>query len=221
MKKLSVIIVFSVCLAGCAAPGYRGDYLGPVEAQGIYHEVERGETLWEISRIYDIELGQIAGANRLPDASKIEVGQLIFIPGAREAAVAAKRPGGRRPPESFVWPVTGSVVSYFGSTSNMARNKGIDIAAREGADVLASRGGKVTFVSERLKGYGKTVIIDHLDGFETVYAYNRQNFVTVDQRVEQGDIIAKAGKTGRADRPTLHFEIRKKHKPQNPFYYLP
>jgi len=113
------------------------------------------------------------------------------------------------------------VVSYFGATSNMAKNKGIDIAARQGAAVLASRGGKVTFTSERLKGYGKTVIIDHLDGFETVYAYNAQNLVDTNQRINQGDVIAKTGKTGRADRPMLHFEIRKKHKPQNPFYYLP
>ena len=103
----------------------------------------------------------------------------------------------------------------------MAKNKGVDIRAREGTKIVASRSGRVNFVSNRLKGYGKTIIIDHLDGFQTVYAHNSQNLVDVNQRVSQGETIAKVGKTGRADKPTLHFEIRKNHKPQNPFYYLP
>ena len=103
----------------------------------------------------------------------------------------------------------------------MVKNKGIDIGASRGSDVKASRSGRVTFATEYLKGYGKTIIIDHLDGYETVYAHNAQNLVLEDQRVKRGEVIARVGKTGRADRPTLHFEIRKKSKPQNPFYYLP
>jgi len=216
MRKICGFIILLALLSGCVTGP---DYIGPTATPGIYHEVERGETLWYISKIYDVDLKKIAGANRLPDASKIEIGQLIFIPRTSKSAVKEKRPVVRL--EGFIWPVKGTVVSYFGATSNMAKNKGIDIAARQGAAVLASRGGKVTFTSERLKGYGKTVIIDHLDGFETVYAYNTQNLVDTNQRVDQGDVIAKTGKTGRADRPTLHFEIRRKHKPQNPFYYLP
>ena len=216
MRKICGFIILLALLPGCATgPGY----IGPTATPGIYHEVERGQTLWYISKIYNVDLKRIAGANRLPDASKIEVGQLIFIPEVSKVAAKGERTRGGF--EGFIWPVKGTVVSYFGATSNMAKNKGIDIAARQGAAVLASRGGKVTFASERLKGYGKTVIVDHLDGFETVYAYNAQNLVDTNQRINQGDVIAKTGKTGRADRPMLHFEIRKKHKPQNPFYYLP
>lgn len=194
--------------------------IGRVSTPGIYHEVRRGETIWHISKIYDVSLREIINSNRLPDASKIEVGQLIFVPGISDIADRDSYAKITKS-ESFIWPVKGVVVSYFGSTKNMIRNKGIDIEASEGTGILASRGGKVTFASNHLKGYGKTIIIDHLDGFQTVYAHNRDNFVNVDQRVKQNDVIAKVGKTGRVKKPTLHFEIRKKHKPQNPFYYLP
>ena len=87
--------------------------------------------------------------------------------------------------------------------------------------VAASRGGKISFVDENMKGFGKTIIIDHDDGYSTVYAYNSQILVRVDQEVEKGTVIAKAGQSGRAASPRLHFEIRKKHEPQNPFYFLP
>ena len=210
---LAVTVLFT--FTGCATVSY--NKMDTPAMPGVYHEVVRGETLWGIANVYNINLAELVKTNRLPDASKIEVGQLIFIPEANEkpkVAVFAKDKG-------FIWPVKGSVVSYFGSTKDMVKNKGIDIAAHEGASIVASRGGKVTFASDNLKGYGKTIIIDHLDGFETVYAYNSQNLVAVSDKVGQGDVIANAGKTGRAEKAMLHFEIRKKSDPQNPFYYLP
>jgi len=176
--------------------------------------------LWGIARLHNVSLEEIVKINRLPDASKIEVGQLIFIPESR--AKAPKAPAARSAKsEGFLWPVSGRVVSYFGSMKNYAKNKGIDIEVSAGANVTAARSGTVTFASDHLKGYGKTIIIDHHDGFETVYAHNAENLVRVDERVKQGEIIARTGKTGRVTNPTLHFEIRKSHKPQNPFYFLP
>jgi murein DD-endopeptidase MepM/ murein hydrolase activator NlpD len=220
MKRLILAILLVACLAGCATVDYIPGDAGRLATPGVYHEVRRGETLWDISKIYGVSLREIINFNRLPNASKIEIGQLIFVPGIHDAA-AGKRYAGGKKTESFIWPVRGVVVSYFGSMKNMIKNKGIDIEAPEGINVLASRGGRVTFTSNHLKGYGKTIIIDHLDGFQTVYAHSSDNFVEVDQRVEQNAVIARVGKTGRVNKPTLHFEIRKKHKPQNPFYYLP
>ena len=220
MMRLGFMMIMLIFFAGCAtAPYPRGD-LGRISAPGIYHEVARGETLWGISKIYAVALSKIASANRLPDASKIEVGQLIFIPTAGETAKPASYAKAAKL-ESFIWPVRGIVVSYFGSTKSMAKNKGIDIRAQEGSAVAASRSGRVTFATNHLKGYGKTIIIDHFDGFETVYAHNKENLVQAGQHVKRGEIIAKAGSTGRTEVSALHFEIRKNHKPQNPFYYLP
>ena len=161
----------------------------------------------------------IAGVNRLPDKKKIYVGQRLFIPDAVEKP---KLPSPKLLEEkSFIWPVKGSVVSFYGSIEDNIKNKGIDIRAREGSRVVASRGGEVSFCDENMKGFGKTIIIDHGDSFSTVYAYNSRILVEVGQPVTKETVIAKVGNTGRAPSPRLHFEIRKNKVPKNPFYYLP
>lgn len=210
--------IFSILLAlsGCATIPYTPPRI-PEKITGIYHEVQKGETLWRISRTYDIDMKEIAKLNRLPDASRINEGQLVFIPHAKEeldATIYAKE-------EVFIWPVKGRVISYYGSLKEGVKNKGIDIAAEEGAAVLASRSGKVSFRDDKVKGYGKTIIIDHGDGYSTVYTYNSKILVEIGDSVKQGSVIAKVGTTGRAKIPCLHFEIKKAYKPENPFYYLP
>jgi len=219
-KALLFLVLPLALLAGCATVSHYPGDMAAISVPGDYHEVKKGETLWGIARLHNLPLERVVAVNRLPDASKIEVGQLIFIPEPRESArgkVARKSAS----LENFIWPVEGRVVSYFGSMKDYAKNKGVDVETRAGARVSAARSGTVTFASDHLKGYGKTIIIDHHDGYETVYAYNAKNLVRVNDEVAQGDRIAEVGKTGRATRPTLHFEIRKNHKPQNPFYYLP
>lgn len=210
-------------LAGCATvprTKLAPKEIKKAESTGIYHEVKKGETIWTIAKFYNIELEKLLRANRLPKASKVEIGQLILIPEAKGAKTSYST-ATRKKSESFIWPVKGAVTSYFGATKDMIKNKGIDIQTPEGISVVASRSGKVSFCNEHLKGYGKTIIIDHQDGFYTVYTNNSRNLVSLGQYVNQGEVIAKTGKTGRASSPTLHFEIRKQHIPQNPFYYLP
>lgn len=120
----------------------------------------------------------------------------------------------------FAWPVRGEITSYFGSKIGRVKNKGIDIKASEGTSVRAAKAGKVVFCDDQLKGFGKTVILDHGNKFQTVYSYNSKILVRVGDVVEQNMVIAKVGRTGRATQPTLHFEIRKDGSPQNPVYYL-
>ena len=100
------------------------------------------------------------------------------------------------------------------------KNKGVDIRAIEGSAVRASRAGKVVYCDSQLKGFGKTVILDHGNNYQTVYSYNRDILVKVGDVVEQNTVIAKVGRTGRAREPSLHFEIRRNGEPQNPIYYL-
>ena len=87
--------------------------------------------------------------------------------------------------------------------------------------VRASRSGKVVYRDQFMKGFGKTVILDHGDNYQTVYSYNSDILVNVGDQVAQNSVIAKVGRTGRAKDPTLHFEIRRDGEPQNPFFYLP
>ncbi len=161
----------------------------------------------------------------LPDATKIVAGQRLFIPTKDKGEcdkksyvrVTAEVDSGTR----FAWPVLGNVVSYFGTKKGLVTNKGIDIAAEEGSNVIAADDGLVSFAEENMKGLGKTVIIDHGNGFSTVYAHNSDILVKAGEEVNRNQVIAKVGKTGRASEPYLHFQVRKGHEPQNPFDYLP
>ena len=223
-----------VLAAGCATRG-AGPYAGG-GGPGGYHRVARGETLWSISRQYGVKLSELTQANGISNASQIEVGQRLRIPGrtlsVAEVPVPVSSPmpppvsaprweppvGGSR---EFVWPVDGRVISIFGTRGRGRVNKGVDIQAASGSDVRAARGGRVDFVHEGLPGFGKTIIIDHGEGFASVYAYVSEILVGKGDVVSQRQVIARVGDTGRTDVPALHFEIRRNQKPENPLRYLP
>ncbi len=217
IKRLMVftlVLAATAILAGCAGVG---SISTPLKRDtGLYHKIRPKETLWRISRMYGVEVEALASANGLKDAKKILAGQLLYIP-----APDVSDFGNGAKEKTFVWPLRGKILSFFGNQKEGVKNKGIDIRARHGEAVVASRSGKVSFIDENMKGFGKTIIIDHPDEYSTVYAYNSQILVRVGQGVRQGTVIAKAGQSGRATGPRLHFEIRREHKPQNPYYFLP
>ena len=232
MRRWVFSLVVSIGLAGCS-PYVESLTPGEPAAGGVYHRVEGGETLWRIANQYGVELSELVRVNRISDASRIETGQTLYIPTrsrAEEVSNMPERPAGLPPSvpllrevhhEEFTWPVDGKVISIFGMRRGATLNKGIDIQASQGTDVSASRSGVVSFVHEALPGFGKTLIVDHEDGFATVYAYLGEILVQKGERVVQHQVIARIGATGRADVPALHFEIRRHEKPENPFYYLP
>ncbi|MBL7071326.1 MAG: LysM peptidoglycan-binding domain-containing M23 family metallopeptidase [Candidatus Omnitrophica bacterium] len=188
---------------------------------GEYYEVKRGDTLWSVSKMYDVDIKKLVEANRLPDATNINVGQKLFIPTVTQVEGYSKPARITDSAAKFSWPVSGKVISHFGGKKGTVTNKGIDIEARQGSKVVAADSGIISFVDEGMKGLGKTIIIDHENGFSTVYAHNSEILVRAGQRIDRNQQIAKVGKTGRALKPYLHFQIRKGHEPQNPFYYLP
>jgi murein DD-endopeptidase MepM/ murein hydrolase activator NlpD len=222
-KTLRVLITVSVAagLAGCAATSPMTTGRRSRTPTGSYYEVKRGDTLWKISKLHDVDVKKIVKANRLPDATKINVGQKLFIPSGEVVSDYSRSHEKISSSATFSWPVAGKVISYFGSKKGLVKNKGIDIEAREGSNVVAANSGVASFIDENMKGLGKTIIIDHRNGFSTVYAHNSEILVRVGQSVKRNQVIAKVGKTGRAAKPYLHFQIRKGHQPQNPFYYLP
>ncbi len=125
--------------------------------------------------------------------------------------------------KKIAWPVKGKVIRSFGSETRAygtsVTNNGIDIAVAEGTSVKAADDGVVVF-ADRYSGQGNLVIIDHKNGFFTVYAYNSSISVAVGANVTKGQVIARSGSTGSASEPSLHFELRKDGKSINPMTYL-
>lgn len=115
----------------------------------------------------------------------------------------------------WLWPAKGRVLNGF----NEATNKGVDIAGNPGDPVIASAAGRVVYAGSGLRGYGKLVIIKHNQEYNSVYAHNQKLLVKEDDQVAKGQKIAELGSTD-ADRPKLHFEIRKQGRPVDPMKFL-
>jgi lipoprotein NlpD len=190
---------------------------GPfVDLTGVYHKVERGETLWRISRSYGVDLGELTRVNRITDNTSIEVGQKIFIPDKLKDKIAVSR---YAESDDFIWPLKGRVINSFGQTANNMINKGIKISPYGAQDILASRSGRVVFLGKNFAGLNRAIILDHSDGFFTVYGLGSDVFVKPGDNVKRGAVIGRVTGSGKDD--YLHFEIRKGHLPQNPYHYLP
>lgn len=122
------------------------------------------------------------------------------------------------------WPTLGKVVSKFGlqrhkRLDTITENPGIEIESEEGSPVTAVGSGQVTRITW-LRGYGNTVIIDHQEGYYTVYAHLVQITVREGQVVHDGDVIGRVGQTGSLEGPRLHFEIWAKREKQDPLSWL-
>ncbi len=98
-------------------------------------------------------------------------------------------------------------------------HKGVDFAARPGAEVVAVGSGVVTW-SGSYEGYGNMVEIDHGEGYVTRYAHNQENRVRVGDLVQRDQVIAALGSTGRSTGPHLHFEVYKNGRAVDPSVYI-
>jgi murein DD-endopeptidase MepM/ murein hydrolase activator NlpD len=121
---------------------------------------------------------------------------------------------------AFAWPVSGRVISDFGSTANGGQNDGINIATAMDAPIHASASGTVTYAGDELKNYGNLVLVKHADGFTTAYAHADRLVVSRGDFVARGQVIGYSGQTGDVSTPQLHFEIRSNTTPVNPRTYL-
>ncbi len=120
----------------------------------------------------------------------------------------------------FSWPVRGKILSGYGAKSNGLFNDGINIRAARGATVAAAENGLVAYAGNEVKGMGNLVIIQHSDGWMTVYAHMDSMVVRRGAAVRVGQKIGTVGQTGKVDAPQLHFEIRKGTRAYNPVNYL-
>lgn len=122
------------------------------------------------------------------------------------------------------WPVYGRITSGFGTRRHPITGKyefhpALDIAASYGAPVVAAADGRVTFAGYR-SGYGRTVVIYHDYGIETLYAHCSVLLVRPGQSVRRSQVIARVGESGTATGPHLHFEVHVRGVAVNPLRYL-
>jgi septal ring factor EnvC (AmiA/AmiB activator) len=116
----------------------------------------------------------------------------------------------------LAWPVSGRVLARFGETrAGGVKWDGVLVATERGAPVRAISPGRVIY-ADWLPGLGLLTIIDHGNGYMSLYGHNEQLYKAVGEQVAAGDAIASAGDSGGTPRPELYFEIRKAGRPIDP-----
>ena len=118
------------------------------------------------------------------------------------------------------WPVQGKILTGFGQRNDGTHNDGINLSVPQGTPVHAAEAGTVAYAGSELKGYGNLVLLRHDNGWVTAYAHNDQLLVKRGDKVQRGQVIAKAGRTGSVDQPQLHFELRQGSKPVDPVPFM-
>jgi len=228
-----------------------GQQLNILPVDGVYHKWSKGEGLNGVAKYYGVKPEDIINwpGNDLSTATigdlsnpKIEPGKFLIIPGGRRefsswatpritrtdpATAKILGPGycssvveGAIGVGSFVWPTTEKYLSGYDYAPN-ANHFGIDIAGNVGNPIFASDHGVVVYAGWNDWGYGNMIVIDHGNGWQTLYAHLSEVSVSCGQSVYQGAQIATLGSTGNSSGPHLHFEMRSdKYGRPNPWDFL-
>lgn len=192
---------------------------------GIVHKVGPGDTIYSLAKKYKSDAQKIVNfpANDFSDLDTfaLNIGQVLFIPDGvmPEAApvyIAQEVPkfitgvGGK-----FMWPTQGIITQY-----PVSYHMAVDIANPAAPPVAAGEAGTVTYAGCIKYGYGCHVIINHADGFQSLYAHLSQYNVEPGDRVARGQVIGRMGSTGRSSGTHLHFEVRQNGVLLNPLSFL-
>ncbi len=180
-------------------------------------------------------------ANGLTDLNSLKIGQEVLVPNPKRFAKPAPPAPATSPGSSsgsgstpqviggsqqsrsgFIWPVRGPISSYFVPSHPLGID--IDLIANPRAPIAAAAAGTATFAGGNpCCSYGLYVVIDHGNGFQTLYGHLSAVSVSVGQRVVQGQGLGYAGLTGYvvATGGILHFEVYLNGSVVNPLAYLP
>jgi murein DD-endopeptidase MepM/ murein hydrolase activator NlpD len=204
-----------------------GQQLTILPVDGIFHTVKQGDTLDKIAKTYKITASAIVSYpwNKIDARNPtIAVGKQLIVPGGKKD-IPIKRveiykgpvPAGvQRGSGRFVWPTSGYVTQGF-----KRYHPAVDIARAIGTPVMAADSGYIAAAGWSNEGYGNYIVVDHGNGFQTLYGHLSKIFVKVGDAVGRGTVIGNMGSTGRSTGPHLHFEIRKNGVRLNPIGYLP
>jgi murein DD-endopeptidase MepM/ murein hydrolase activator NlpD len=222
-----------------------GQELNVPPVNGVLHIVDPSNTIDGLAALFGVEPDVIInwpGNNIDLDDPKLVAGQQLMVPdGHREfrqwavpqiirsvrnalpaSAGAGACPGGYSGGSigsgGFIWPANNH---YLSGNNYWSGHLGIDISAGLGAPIYAADSGVTVFAGPNNWGYGNMVVIDHGNGWQTLYAHLSQWNVSCGQSVTQGNIVGLAGSTGNSTGPHLHFELNYNGSRPNPWNYLP
>lgn len=221
-----------------------GQELNILPIDGTYYEWKPGDSLKSVADFFGVDVSNIVDwpSNNLdPDHPVVQEGTWLIVPEGKRAfrswfvpTIARGRagvgmaygPGGCSGDFSsgavgtggFIWP---SNNHYISGNDYWSGHLGIDIAAGVGDSVWAADGGVIVFAGWATTGYGNMVMIDHGNGWQTVYGHLTSVRVSCGESVGQGQTIGFAGSTGNSTGPHLHFETRFEDGFVNPWFVLP
>jgi len=217
------------------ANGVTGDYikigqeLQILPINGLVHKVKSGDTLEKIAEKYESSVQDIYDLNWL-ESSVLTVGQELLVPNGRmpqpKPVVVASKPTYTPPANttytggggsgSFIRPCAcGGITNYFS-----AWHGGVDIAQAGGCTIVAADSGVVTMARWYGRG-GLQIMIDHGNGFVTLYAHNASIYVKEGQSVTKGQPISYMGCTGSCTGTHVHFGVQRYGVWVNPLAYVP
>ncbi|MBI2607306.1 MAG: M23 family metallopeptidase, partial [Candidatus Doudnabacteria bacterium] len=217
-----------------------GQTLTILPFSGVSHTVGEKDTIASIAAKYKVDEFDLMDANDLELPNQILVGDVLTIPlnqvdvpsqrppssvfvrdeSNKVALTQAQAPGNLNPGDlSFLWPTSTRGVTQGYSS----RHRALDISNSQMVPIYASEAGFVEVAGWSPNGYGNMIIINHGNGFKTLYAHANQLYVKAGDRVNRGQTIAQQGRTGRVRGATgihLHFEILKNGIQVKPFNYV-
>lgn len=211
-----------------------GQTLKILPVTGVSYIVKAGDTLESVAKKFSAEQQPILDFpfNDIPDDLSLKVGQILIVPDGvppetkappkprpqpqylaqGPSSPAFSAPGGGQ----FIWPAGGTISQYFAWY-----HPGVDIANRSAPGIAASDGGTVVVAGwPDAGGYGNRVVIDHGNGYTSLYAHLSNIYVSVGQTVTRGQLIGQMGSTGRSTGTHLHLEIHYKGVALNPLAIL-
>lgn len=191
--------------------------------RGALHQVAPGESLAGIEERYGLERGTLRQVNRLGWLGP-RSGQVLFLPGVAPKQLTPEMQAIYDQRNFFRSPLAGKYTSLLGTrhdpfTGFSKHHNGVDIKAPFNSLVAAAADGTVSLAGWN-SGFGKCVIIEHADGYRTLYGHLNTILVKQGQKVKQYQFIGRVGSTGRTTGPHLHFTIWKNGSLQNPLKYL-
>lgn len=208
-----------------------GTELRILPVDGVRHKVQRGETIYTVGKRYGLDDSQVQVIVDYPfneflndETFELATGQYLMVPGGvppKAPAPVKKLPstpnaGSVTATGSFVWPASGGITQGYSFY-----HKAIDIANRAGGSILAADSGTVVVAGWiDNSGYGNRVMVDHGNGFITLYAHMSVVQVQSGQKVNRGDVLGQMGSTGRSTGTHLHFEVRNGGVLLNPMGFL-